>query len=115
MAIDHRALFERFVSGLNRRDLSVFDELLTDDFVDEYPQSGEIVRGRQNNRAIIENYPGGPMGTGADAASVRTEVTDAIKVVAPLFTVVRVQAGGDTGTCMLKTKYPDGSAWWVIR
>jgi ketosteroid isomerase-like protein len=32
-------------------------ELTTEDFVDEYPQSGELIRGRDNAVAIMESYP----------------------------------------------------------
>ena len=31
-----------------------------DDYVEEYPQSGERIRGKQNVRSVYENYPGYP-------------------------------------------------------
>jgi len=30
-----------------------------DDYVEEYPQSGERIRGKQTARTVNENYPGG--------------------------------------------------------
>jgi hypothetical protein len=30
-----------------------------EDYVEEYPQSGERIRGKQNARTMYENYPGG--------------------------------------------------------
>lgn len=32
-------------------------ELATDDFLEEWPQSGERIRGRDNAKAINDNYP----------------------------------------------------------
>jgi hypothetical protein len=41
-------------------DLDAMEELLHEDFVEEFPQSGERVRGKQNWRSVTENYPGLP-------------------------------------------------------
>ena len=59
MPVDHRALLERWVAAMNRRDYATVEETFTDDLVQEYPQSGEVSRGRHNFRAILENYPSG--------------------------------------------------------
>lgn len=32
-------------------------ELTTDDFIEEYPQSGELIRGRDNAVAVMGSYP----------------------------------------------------------
>ena len=40
--------------------MDAFAELFHDDYVEEYPQSGERIRGKQNARAVNENYPGLP-------------------------------------------------------
>jgi hypothetical protein len=37
-------------------------EVSAEDVVQEWPQSGERIRGRENIRAINENYPAGPGG-----------------------------------------------------
>ena len=55
---DHRAIIEAVVKAMNSNDFSLYDRLFTDDFVDEYPQSGELIRGPANARWILENYPG---------------------------------------------------------
>ena len=59
MAKDNRATVEQFIQAMMTNDVEAQDRLLSDDFVEEYPQSGERIRGKDNRRAIIENYPGG--------------------------------------------------------
>jgi hypothetical protein len=44
---------------MDKMDIEAQERLLSDDFVEEYPQSGEVIRGKDNRRAIMENYPGG--------------------------------------------------------
>ncbi len=114
MPVDHQALSERYATALARGDLAVIDEVFTEDFVDEYPQSGEIIRGRHNLRAMMEHRPGLNSDTGPDLSSVRARAGDEHKILAPLFTVVRVQGRGDAGTTTLRARYPDGSWWWIV-
>jgi ketosteroid isomerase-like protein len=62
MAIETNATtMERFRTALARGSLEelaqALDELSTDDLVQEWPQSGERIRGRDNVRAINDNYP----------------------------------------------------------
>ena len=112
MTIDHRALIERLVAGINRRDVEHLDEVFTEDVVVEYPQSGEVIRGLQNMRELIAHYPVGPT---LDPSTVRAHGVDEMRVVAPLFTLVRVQGAGNTGSAAVRTRYPDGSSWWWVR
>lgn len=56
----NRDTLERYFQALERGDIAAMSDLLHEDFVEEYPQSGERVRGRQNWRSIAENYPGLP-------------------------------------------------------
>ena len=56
---ENRDTVERYFQALARHDLDTIDALLHDDFVEEYPQSGERIRGKQNLRTTEENYPGG--------------------------------------------------------
>jgi hypothetical protein len=114
MPVDHQALSERYAAALASGDLGIIDEVFTEDFVDEYPQSGEVIRGRRNLKAMMEARPGRPGEHGPDLASVRARAGDELRVVAPLFTVVRVQGRGDAGTTTLRARYPDGSWWWIV-
>ncbi len=54
-----REFLAQFFDAMTRRDMDALTALLHPEFVEEYPQSGERIRGPANARAIIENYPGG--------------------------------------------------------
>src|SRR2546428_257357 len=54
---DNRTTVEKFLRAMAANDIEAQERLLSDDFVEEYPQSGERIRGKDNRRAIIENYP----------------------------------------------------------
>jgi ketosteroid isomerase-like protein len=76
---ENRQTVERLWSLLEKQDWGAAGELLHDDFVQEWPQSGERIRGRDNSMSINQNYPGFPaqtMGrTKAAGDLVTSEVT----------------------------------------
>jgi ketosteroid isomerase-like protein len=114
MPVDHRARLERFVAAMNRREYAALDELFTEDVVHVYPQSGELVRGLRNFQAVLEDYPSGLPEDSIDSDTLRVTASDEMRVLAPFFTVVRVEGAGSEGTYTLRTRYPDGSTWWTI-
>jgi hypothetical protein len=62
MAIDlNRATVERLQAMFETGSLEALSreqyDLAADDFVEEWPQSGERIRGRDNAKAINDNYP----------------------------------------------------------
>jgi hypothetical protein len=106
-------LMMRFVEILNSNDLDALKEVLHDDFVQEMPQSGELVRGLENYKAILVNYPG------REKVPLKAERVLAIGeephyVMTPTFNLVRVQSHGDNPVGIFKLHYPDGSVWWVL-
>ena len=62
---------------------------LHDDFVQEWPQSGERIVGRDNAIAINQNFPGG----------------------LPTMRFRRILAGGDLAVVEVELSYPDGSRY----
>jgi limonene-1,2-epoxide hydrolase len=57
---ENRDAVERFCEAVERQDLDALDDLLHDDYVEEYPQTRERICGKDNARAVNENYPGLP-------------------------------------------------------
>jgi ketosteroid isomerase-like protein len=108
---DPRAIIERWVDAINAGDFAALESLLSVDCVSEYPQSGEIVRGRKNIRAILENYPGGT-GT-VDRTSAQVTGGDQWAMT-PSFALVRLTGSGDARTAIFKSRYPDDSVWWLV-
>ncbi len=57
---ENRNTLELYVQALARQGLDAVEEHLHDDYLEEYPQSVERIRGKQNWRSILDNYPGRP-------------------------------------------------------
>jgi hypothetical protein len=104
----------RMAKAMNERNYDEYESLLTEDYVGEYPQSGEVIHGPKNARAILERYPGGLAKDNVDTKSARIAATDARWVRTPTFTFVRAEGTGNVGVSAMRARYPDGSLWWVI-
>ncbi len=52
-----KALVERFWEVMGTNDFTAASQLLTQDYEGHWPQSGEIIRGRENFAAINAAYP----------------------------------------------------------
>lgn len=106
-----RAVFERWLEALNTRDMAALEALAHPDFEDFYPQSGELTRGFENLKAIIDNYPGGgTQGLGRD----RIVGGEERWVRTPMFTMLRVEGSENVFTGIQRGRYPDGSVWFII-
>jgi len=57
---ENRRAVERLVEGLNAKNIAVMNEVFVDDSVMSWPQSGELVRGRENRQAIYGAFPALP-------------------------------------------------------
>jgi len=97
---DNRTIVEQYLLAMSKNDIEAQERLLSDDFVEEYPQSGERIRGKDNRRGIIENYPGG---TPREASASDSEAW------APAIT-----GAGDRFTVVGQIKYPNGETWHAI-
>ena len=54
---DSKQVIEQFWAAMGTNDFKRAGEILHDDYILEWPQSGERIRGRANFVAINENYP----------------------------------------------------------
>jgi ketosteroid isomerase-like protein len=54
---EQRQIVEQFRAAMQANDWQTAGEFLHDDFVLDWPQSGERIRGRENFVAINANYP----------------------------------------------------------
>ena len=54
---ENRIVLERLVQAFQERDADAVDDLVHDDVVEEYPQSGERIKGKQNYLSVFENIP----------------------------------------------------------
>jgi hypothetical protein len=58
-----RLRIQQFVEAINAREMDLFDAIYHDDVVIEWPQSGEVIRGKKNIRELREAYPTPPTAT----------------------------------------------------
>ena len=107
-----RSVVERFARALQDKDFDALEALLTDDFIDEMPQSGERVRGKANQLAIARNYPGG-VGT-IDPSSARLVGSEDRWVMTPTFAALRIEGSGDVYTYVGSVRDPNGETWQMI-
>ena len=111
---DIRNAIDRHWAASAAGDQDAEHEIYHDDAVCEYPQSGEVIHGPKNARAIVEYYPGTLPKDTLDLKSARVGATEARWVRTPTFTVVRAEGTGNVGFSAMQSRYPDGSTWWVI-
>ncbi len=105
MAEDHgnQSIVERYVRALPT-DFAVLAELRHRDFIEEWPQSGERIRGHANYQAIHEHYPGG-----VPVVETRRIVGSEDRWVAtPAFTSLKIAGTGDVYTVEGSGRYPTG-------
>jgi ketosteroid isomerase-like protein len=107
----NRALVRHMQEAIAAGDYEMLRELVHPDVVQEMPQSGERVVGVDNLIATLVNRPGRPAPDSAHAQFIGEEPR---YVMTPTFNLVRVEGTGDTFTVYNRTRYPDGSDWYVI-
>lgn len=56
----NRSALERARKAVQDGDLDPYEQILAEDCIQEWPQSGEMIRGRDNIMAVNRNYPGFP-------------------------------------------------------
>jgi len=109
-----REVIQRMSRAMADRDFAAAAALVAPDYVEEWPQSGEVIHGLDNFHAILENYPGGPIKGDLDAADTKIIGTDERWVMTPSFSLVRLEGSGEVYTTVLRARYPDGSTWYVV-
>ena len=105
-----RKIFERYLRALSAPDFATLRQLTHPDFEDFYPQSGELIRGIDNQIAMRTNYPGAIEGLGTQ----RIVGGEERFIRSPLFTIIRVEGNDDALTGIQKIRYPDGSVWLAV-
>ncbi len=99
-----------YIAAMEAHDLDGMERLRHEDYVLEWPQSGERIRGAANARAIDEHIPQGL----PELESVRIVGSEDQWVTTPAFTIQRVVGSGDTWWADGRVRYPDGSTWHIV-
>jgi ketosteroid isomerase-like protein len=107
-----REVIDRYARAMEAHDLDALVEVFHPDYVEEYPQSGERIRGAANMRAMLANYPGGEPRPGKVDHIVGSEDR---WVMTPSYLPMRVEGDGDQYTIVAHITYPDGSEWHEVQ
>lgn len=116
-------LAKRRLDIMNLGDLDELDEVLDEEYTQVIPQSGEVVRGIENVRAIFENYPGAEKGFAPQMATddliVEPKPFDILTTtftMSPLpgYHLIHIEDQGSSFTSYATARYPDGSEWFVV-
>jgi ketosteroid isomerase-like protein len=107
---EHERVMRGMADVVSRHDWDRLGDVIHEDAVFEYPQSGERFRGLANIRAQFENYPDMGPGT-SQLAEVFGDDTYALT---PSYTVIRVEGTGLKGTAVIRIRYPDDTDWFAI-
>lgn len=113
--MSNRTVVEAYAKAFSEDDLDTQDALVHDDYVLDYPQSGERFRGKANRRAIIENYPNRVEGDIRPSVDrIIGEDDQFISQTIPSWNMIHVSGSGDDFQCTGVIKYPDGSTWHYV-
>lgn len=107
---EHRGLNTLLGELLGRGEYDRLDEVYAGDVVVEFPQSGERFRGIESLRGQFASFPSpGPLST-----KVSDVIGGTAYALTPMYQVLAVEGSGDRGTSIFRSRYPDGSYWWIV-
>lgn len=109
------SISDRYCSAVNNQDWMAVADLLHDDYVGYFPQSGEVIRGPERYRAIYSRYDGGIPET-TDVASITPTKPD-VEVVRPIgsaLPIITVSGSGDEFTVVGRATYSNGQRGHLI-
>jgi hypothetical protein len=102
----------RYAEAVVAQDYDEIARLRHPDWTAVWPQSGELVRGSENDLAITRNYPGGEPQLLPEGRLLGSEDRWA---VSPLGGgAYRVAGEGEVWMGQWRMRYPDGRVWFTI-
>jgi ketosteroid isomerase-like protein len=107
---------QRYAKALGDDDFDAQAELVHDDYVLDYPQSGERIVGRANRRAVTENYPGREeAGTTPVIGRIIGTDDQFVGNASGLgWGVLHLAGSGDDFQLTGTIAYPDGQNWHLV-
>jgi SnoaL-like domain len=110
--MSNRQVVEAYGQAIAADDRDAQCALLAEDYVLEYPQSGERLRGKANKRALLDHVPGGL--ENAKLAFGRVIGTDDQFVTGPMWNMIHLSGSGDEFQVTGTIRYPDGQTWHFV-
>ena len=112
--MSNRRLLERMWNAFREGDLDTYEGCYADDVVVRYPQSGEVIRGRDNYMATIRNDPTAlPSGTEGEIRGQQDVITRDWSMPV-MFRSMTIQADGDTLVGNAILEYQNGDVYHSV-
>jgi hypothetical protein len=105
----NRQVVERYMKAFPT-DFIALGELRHPDYVEDWPQSGERIRGHDNYVRIHQRYPGGL----PEAETRRIVGSEDRWAASPSYTLVRINGAGDTYTVEGALAYSTGQSVHLV-
>ncbi len=113
---DNRSVVDRYARAVQDRDWRAVHAMLHPDYVGEFPQSGEIIRGRDNFEAIYsqmeEQLPAAEHLETTGEPPQHVQVAASMGFGMPI--IVVTGGGGDSYTVSGEVEYPNGDMYHVV-
>jgi SnoaL-like domain len=106
---DGPALLRRYFEAFNTRDRSGLEDIVAPDVTEDYPQSGERIRGLDRSLDMLSRYQG--VGGGTE----RIFGDEERWALSPTFSALRVSGSAGSYTTRTVGHYPDGTDWHIVK
>ena len=103
-----RRIGEAYAEAIRQRDFATLATLRAGDWICEWPQSGERLRGHVADVAVHSSYPGYP-----DLHVTRLATSPEGWALTPLLVPVRIHGAGPIAIVEGINDYPSGDRWFV--
>lgn len=107
----NREVVARYVAASAANDWDELTKLRAIEWIEDWPQSGERIRGSDHYRAIHEQFPGGMPQYDVD----RVVGSDDRWVASPLFTPIKIMGSGDAWMVEGRFSYPNGEVYLGVK
>lgn len=108
--LSNEEVVRKYVAAHEAHDDDAIGALRAADWSEDWPQSGERVRGHDNDRAIMRAWPGGQ----PQAEGTSIHGSEDRWVITPGLTFQRVVGEGDIWWVDALASYADGSTWFAV-
>ena len=106
---------DRYVEAVNRQDWMAVADLLHDDYVGVFPQSGERIVGPDTYRRVYSRYDAdNPATTDLECVAGTKPEVDVVRPLGSALPIITVEGGGSEFTVIGHATYSNGSSGYII-
>ena len=113
--MDSRSIVEQFIEFATAGDWEQGYQFLHPEYEEFYPQTGELIRGRDTWLALTRNYPGLPTAELIGTTGLEPTRTQVVPHYLPVgLPTVHISGGGEAFTVEFLAEYPNGDRFYLV-